>query len=313
MTSARRPRSSAFAVDHVSQDVSQTAPTQTTPRQPAERPRPHHGTPTRTRLHAHEVSGGQGVAGSNPVSPTEEPRSFRRSESREALAGSELAKASRCSLSPPVPATTRSKPGGRMAVGAPESGPPTGPAGGRGRRARRSGCGRSAAVSLGRAPVLRHLCGDDARSRGAAPGGREVAARTSDDAGPAHAAPGSPAARSTPPGNLPIRSRSARSDGSRKSFLTRRYSNALTPSGCTRWTRAPADQQGVDRPVPAVGRLQHDLGILPGPLDHRVSRSTSLENPDRLQDLTDTRWSARSHCAGDADPYRRTAALRTLT
>jgi hypothetical protein len=37
--------------------------------------------------------------------------------------------------------------------------------------------------------------------------------------------------------------------------------------------------------VPAVGGLQHHLGILTRPTDHLVQRVHVIENPHRLQDI----------------------------
>ena len=87
-------------------------------------------------------------------------------------------------------------------------------------------------------------------------------------------------------GSRPIRSRSARSVASRTSFLTRRYSNAFTPSGCARCTRAPSCLEGVHGPVPAVGRLEHHLGVLTGACHHAVEPVDVVEDLGGLQHLT---------------------------
>jgi hypothetical protein len=44
--------------------------------------------------------------------------------------------------------------------------------------------------------------------------------------------------------------------------------------------------KGVDGPVPAVGRLEHHLGVLTGPGDHCVKPVDVVDDPDRLEHLT---------------------------
>jgi hypothetical protein len=44
----------------------------------------------------------------------------------------------------------------------------------------------------------------------------------------------------------------------------------------------------IDRPVPAIGRLQDDLRIEAGASHHRVQPVHVIDDPDRLQHLTAT-------------------------
>ena len=108
-------------------------------------------------------------------------------------------------------------------------------------------------------------------------------------------------------GSRPIRSRSARSAASRSSFFTRRYANALTPNGCARCTVRAELGQGVRRPVPAVGGLQHHLRGLPGAGHHlppgTPGRWRSAPSPTARR----SRSSAPTPTGADADPSRRTA------
>ena len=45
----------------------------------------------------------------------------------------------------------------------------------------------------------------------------------------------------------------------------------------------PGFPEGVDRPIPAIGGLEHHLWILPGALDHPIQALDVVEDPDRLQ------------------------------
>jgi hypothetical protein len=44
--------------------------------------------------------------------------------------------------------------------------------------------------------------------------------------------------------------------------------------------------EGIDRPVPAVGRLEDDLRVDPGTRHHPIQRIDIIGDPDRLQHLT---------------------------
>ena len=65
--------------------------------------------------------------------------------------------------------------------------------------------------------------------------------------------------------------------------------------------------QRVDRPVPAVGGLQHHLGIRTGPGHHRRQPVDVVDDPHRLQHLARLGRPHESRCADGADRYRRTA------
>src|SRR6478735_8430735 len=95
-------------------------------------------------------------------------------------------------------------------------------------------------------------------------------------------------------GNLPIRSRSARSRASLSSFLTRRYSNALTPNGCARCTCAPRSR--------SASTAQYQPYV--------ASSTTSGDSPARAitVDSISTSLLIRTHSNGSPS-----AVIRTIT
>ena len=82
----------------------------------------------------------------------------------------------------------------------------------------------------------------------------------------------------------PRRNRSARSRASRSSFFTRRCPQSL-PCGLARWTVAHFFEE-IDRPVPAIGRLDDDVAADWGGTDLFGEVARFVVDPDRVDLLS---------------------------
>jgi len=71
--------------------------------------------------------------------------------------------------------------------------------------------------------------------------------------------------------------------------------------------------KSVDRPVPAIRRLEDDFGILTAPGDHTVKPVDIVEDLDRLQHLTRESVIRTTTLRRRCRSIPRTAALRTLS
>jgi hypothetical protein len=85
--------------------------------------------------------------------------------------------------------------------------------------------------------------------------------------------------------NLPIRNRSARSAASRSSFVTRRYSNALTPNGCARCTTAPNSTSASTAQYQPYVASNTTSGACPARAITNRQPLGVVDDPHRLQTL----------------------------
>ncbi len=131
--------------------------------------------------------------------------------------------------------------------------------------------------------------------------------------GPAPAAPGSPVVRSTPSPTGPGAAGPPARVASSASVFARRFCIDATPRGCAKRHLEPGLGQRVDRPVPAIGRLDRDRRTRPGLRDLLDQRRDRVLDPDTLDDLALT-IHPHDHTATtmQIDPHVLTRLLVTL-
>src|SRR4051812_38114101 len=86
-------------------------------------------------------------------------------------------------------------------------------------------------------------------------------------------------------GKRPIRSRSARSAASRRSFFTRRYSNPFTPNGCARCTLAPTACRVSTAQYHPYVASSTTSGLSPARESTSGESVSIIGDPDRLEQL----------------------------